>query len=33
MTPSEVARFIADFAMNGNKYFNGKVIPVAKSIP
>jgi NAD(P)-dependent dehydrogenase (short-subunit alcohol dehydrogenase family) len=33
MTPSEVARFIADFALNGNKYFNGKVIPVAKSIP
>jgi len=33
MAPSEVARFIADFALNGNKYFNGKVIPVAKSIP
>jgi NAD(P)-dependent dehydrogenase (short-subunit alcohol dehydrogenase family) len=33
MTPSEVARFIADFALNGNKYFNGKVLPVAKSIP
>lgn len=33
MTPSEVAEFISDFAINGNRYFNGKVIPVAKSIP
>jgi NAD(P)-dependent dehydrogenase (short-subunit alcohol dehydrogenase family) len=33
MTPAEVARFISEFAINGNKYFNGKVIPVAKSIP
>jgi len=29
----EMAQFIADFAMNGNKFFNGKVIPVAFSDP
>jgi 3-oxoacyl-[acyl-carrier protein] reductase len=33
MSPKEIARFIADFSINGNKYFNGKVIPVAKNIP
>jgi NAD(P)-dependent dehydrogenase (short-subunit alcohol dehydrogenase family) len=33
MSPSEIAKFITDFAINGNKYFNGKVIPVAKSVP
>jgi len=30
---SEMAGYIADFAVNGNKYFNGKVIPVAFSDP
>ncbi len=29
----EMAQFIADFALNGNKFFNGKVIPVAFSDP
>lgn len=29
----EMARFIADFAVKGNKYFNGKVLPVAVSNP
>lgn len=33
MGPSEIAGFITDFALNGNRYFNGKVIPVAKSNP
>jgi len=33
MTPKEVAMFISDFALNGSRYFNGKVIPVAKSNP
>ena len=33
MSPQEIAVFIADFALNGHRYFNGKVIPVAKSIP
>lgn len=29
----EMAHFIADFAINGHKFFNGKVIPVAFSDP
>jgi 3-oxoacyl-[acyl-carrier protein] reductase len=29
----EIARYISDFAMSGNKFFNGKVIPVAFSDP
>ena len=29
----EMAEFIADFAVKGNKYFNGKVIPVAVNNP
>ena len=33
VTAREMAKFIADFALNGNKYFNGKVIPVAFSDP
>ena len=33
VTAREMAKFIADFAINGNKYFNGKVIPVAFSDP
>ncbi len=33
MTAVEIAEFISDFALNGNKYFNGKVIPVAKNVP
>lgn len=31
--PNEMANFIADFALNGSKYFNGKVIPVSLSTP
>ncbi len=30
---SEMAQFIADFALNGLKYFNGKIIPVSLSTP
>jgi NAD(P)-dependent dehydrogenase (short-subunit alcohol dehydrogenase family) len=29
----EMAGFIADFAVNGNKFFNGKVLPVAVANP
>ena len=29
----EMAGFIADFAVNGNKFFNGKIIPVAVNNP
>jgi NAD(P)-dependent dehydrogenase (short-subunit alcohol dehydrogenase family) len=33
VSPAEMARFIADFAVNGNKFFNGKILPVALSVP
>jgi len=33
VTPAEMASFIADFAINGNKFFNGKILPVALSVP
>ncbi len=29
----EMGKFIADFALNGHKYFNGKTLPVAISTP
>jgi 3-oxoacyl-[acyl-carrier protein] reductase len=29
----EMAQFIYDFALNGNMYFNGKIIPVSLSTP
>jgi NAD(P)-dependent dehydrogenase (short-subunit alcohol dehydrogenase family) len=29
----QMALYIADFAINGNKYFNGKILPVAFSDP
>lgn len=32
-TPIEMANFIADFALNGHKYFNGKILPVSVSTP
>lgn len=30
---SEIAEFIYDFSVNGNKYFNGKIVPVALNNP
>lgn len=33
MSANEMALFIADFAMNGNRHFNGKVLPVALTTP
>lgn len=32
-TPQQIAQFIADFAVTGQKFFNGKVIPVSLSVP
>lgn len=29
----EMGRFITDFAINGHKYFNGKILPVAMNTP
>jgi NAD(P)-dependent dehydrogenase (short-subunit alcohol dehydrogenase family) len=31
--PKEIAEFISYFAVNGNKFFNGKVLPVAVNNP
>jgi len=33
VSASDMAAFIADFAEKGNKFFNGKVLPVAVSVP
>ena len=33
LKPEEAASFIADFAVNGKKYFNGKVLPVSIATP
>ena len=33
VTAREMAGFIADFALNGTRFFNGKVLPVALSNP
>ncbi len=33
VSPADMAAFIADFALNGNKFFNGKILPVAVSVP
>jgi NAD(P)-dependent dehydrogenase (short-subunit alcohol dehydrogenase family) len=31
--PVEMANYISDFAVNGHKYFNGKVVQVSLSVP
>ena len=33
LQPVEMAGFIADFAMNGYRFFNGKILPVSLSTP
>ena len=33
LTPEEMGSFIADFGMNGHRYFNGKILPVSISTP
>ncbi|RLD61791.1 MAG: short-chain dehydrogenase [Bacteroidetes bacterium] len=33
LKPKEMAKFIVDFAINGNEFFNGKVLPVSISTP
>lgn len=33
VTSSDMASYIADFAMNGHKIFNGKILPVSLSTP
>lgn len=33
LQPGEMAEYIADFALNGNKFYNGKLMQVSKSTP
>ncbi len=33
VSPSEMAEYIVDFALNGGQYFNGKILPVSTSTP
>ncbi len=33
LSPSEMAAFIYDFALNGSRFFNGKILPVSLSTP
>jgi NAD(P)-dependent dehydrogenase (short-subunit alcohol dehydrogenase family) len=33
LTAEEMASFVADFALNGLKFFNGKILPVSLSTP
>jgi len=33
LSAEEMAEFIADFALNGNRFFNGKILPVSVSTP
>lgn len=33
VSAAEIAEYIADFALNGSKYYNGKVLPVSSSTP
>lgn len=33
VSPNQMAAFIAEFAINGHKYFNGKTLPVSLSTP
>jgi short-subunit dehydrogenase len=32
-SPAEMAQFIADFALTGNRFFKGKILPVSLSTP
>lgn len=33
LSPAEMAEFIVDFAYNGAKFYNGKILPVSSSTP
>lgn len=33
LMPEQMAAFIADFALNGHTYFNGKILPISLSTP
>ncbi|HYH56372.1 MAG TPA: short-chain dehydrogenase, partial [Anseongella sp.] len=33
VSAAEMGSFVADFALNGQRFFNGKIIPVAVTVP
>ena len=33
LTPQRIAKYIVDFALNGNEFYNGKVLPVTLGDP
>ncbi len=33
LKPQQMATFVSDFALNGHRYFNGKIIPVSSTTP
>ena len=33
ISSEEIADFILDFSLEGQKYFNGKILPVSSSTP
>ena len=33
LSANEMAEFISDFAINGHRYFNGKILPISVSTP
>jgi 3-oxoacyl-[acyl-carrier protein] reductase len=33
LSVNDAAKYLADFSMNGQKYFNGKVLQVSTSTP
>ncbi|HSP83621.1 MAG TPA: hypothetical protein VLN72_07805 [Gillisia sp.] len=33
LQPAEMSEYIADFSLNGQKFYNGKLLQVSKSTP
>lgn len=33
LTPQQIAKYIVDFGMNGQQYFNGKILPISNTTP
>jgi len=33
LKPNEMAEYIYDFALKGNQFYNGKILPVSSSTP
>jgi 3-oxoacyl-[acyl-carrier protein] reductase len=33
LSPAQMAEYIADFAVNGHRFFNGRILPVSSSTP